>query len=536
MKNKRTSLLFFVICLSCNIYAQQSQEDNAGGGKYAVEIQEEITPAQREAIKNKLKQNETILRQQGKLPVALSTMAQAFTWPVKQALNYNDPGFYAISNYVDENTAFPNQVTDYNCGNRSYDLSSGYNHMGTDIFTWPFSWDKMRGNKVNAVAAATGTIIGKDDGNFDQNCAFCSGACDWNAVYVLHSDGSVAWYGHLKSGSLTTRTVGSNVVQGEYLGVVGSSGNSTGPHLHFEVYTNTTYTQLVDPWAGTCNTLNGNTSWWASQQNYYVPTLNKVMTGYAAPQTGQCPNAEFVNEKINFTSGQIIYLNSFYRDQQPGDAATHTLYRPDGSVYLTWNAAFDVYYVSSYWWFSRTLPANAQPGTWRYEVVYGSTQKSTAYFTVNDGAVTVCPNNDNWLTANINGTTYQWQVDAGNGYTNIAAGTYYSINSFGQLQLKNIPSSFYGYKYRCLVDGLQYSNVLTVKFTSHWLGTINNQWEEPANWRCGNVPDANTDVVVSSGVPNNPVVSSMAFCRSTSLLNGASIRVNTGFNLTVTGK
>jgi hypothetical protein len=78
--------------------------------------------------------------------------------------------------------------------------------------------------------------------------------------------------------------------------------------------------------------------------------------------------------------------------------------------------------------------------------------------------------------------------------------------------------------------------VLTLKITSYWLGTKNNRWEEPANWSCGNVPDANTDVVINSGTPNTPVVSSMAFCRSTKLFSASAIRVNTGFNLTITGK
>ncbi|MES2847808.1 MAG: M23 family metallopeptidase [Bacteroidota bacterium] len=533
---KKSIALLSVIFIGHSIYAQQ----DSGGGSAAdvLQVREEITPVQREAIKRKLQQNENALRLQGKLPVTLSPMAQAFVWPIKQMLNYNDPGFYGISNYIDENTSFPNQVLDYNCGNRSYDQSSGYNHLGTDIFTWPFCWDKMNNNKVQVVAAAPGTIIGKDDGNYDQNCAFCSGSCNWNAVYVLHADGSVAWYGHLKAASLTTKNVGATVAEGEYLGIVGSSGNSTGPHLHLEVYTNTSYTQLVDPWAGPCNSLNGNTSWWASQQNYYVPTLSKVMTGSAAPQTSQCPNGEFTNQKINFASGQIIYLSSYYRDQLPGDGATHALYMPDGSLYLNWSATFDTYFSASYWWFSRTLPSNAQSGIWRYEVVFDGIQKLAAYFSVNDAAVAICPNNDNVLTANINGSIFQWQVDTGMGFINISNGTNYSGVNNAQLTIKNAPSSFYGYKYRCVESSLGqlYSNILSLKFTSYWVGTKNDKWEEPANWSCGNVPDANTDVVINSGTPNMPVVSSMAFCRSTRLFSASAIRVNTGFNLTITGK
>jgi hypothetical protein len=538
MQHKKLILLFIIFFAITKTNAQVTIQDDSGGGRYPFEITEEISPAQREAIKNKLQQNEAMLRQQGKLPVTLSTQAQAFIWPVKQALNYNDPGFYGISNYIDENTNYPNQLLDYNCGTRTYDQNSGYNHKGTDIFTWPFYWDKMNNNKVQVIAAAPGTILGKDDGNYDQNCAFCTSTCNWNAVYILHADGSVAWYGHMKSGTLTNKTVGQSIAEGEYLGVVGSSGNSTGPHLHLEVYTNTSYTQLVDPWAGPCNSLNGNTSWWASQQPYYVPTLSKVMTGSAVPVFTQCNTGESMNQKINFVPGQVIYLSSYYRDQLAGTQAIHSLYMPDGSLYLSWNANMDVYYSASYWWFSRTLPANAQQGIWRYEVVYNGNDKLSANFVVGDGAVTICPNNDNILTANISGSNFQWQVDAGAGFTNISDGVNYSGTNTAQLTLKNAPSSFYGYKYRCVENsfGLLYSNVLTLKFTSYWTGKTNNKWEEPSNWSCGNVPDANTDVVINGGTPNTPVVSSMAFCRSTKLFSAAAVRVNTGFNLTITGK
>lgn len=66
-----------------------------------------------------------------------------------------------------------------------------------------------------------GVILDVRDGNFDRSCSFNNNS--WNAVYVRHSDGSVAWYGHLKNGSATTKTIGEEVEEGEYLGIVGSS-------------------------------------------------------------------------------------------------------------------------------------------------------------------------------------------------------------------------------------------------------------------------------------------------------------------------
>jgi len=533
MNNKFFLLLSSLFSVTIG-FCQPTIRQPDGGGDYRnlISIKDEMSPLQRASIIHMLQENEATLKAAKKLQKPTNPAFIAFAWPLKQALGYNDNGYYGISNYVDENPANPNAILDYNCGNRTYD-QTGYNHAGTDIFTWPFYWQKMERNAIQIIAAAPGTIIAKSEGNFDQNCAFCSGACNWNAVYVMHADGSVAWYGHMKSGSQTTKAVGETVALGEYLGVVGSSGNSTGPHLHFEVYTNSSYAQLVDPWAGPCNNLNGFTSWWANQQPYYVSTLNKVMTHSAAPGIGNCPATEIPNEKINFSSGEVIYLGSYYRDQQPGQQATHTLYKPDNTVYSTWSQGFADYYSASYWYYYLTLPNPATTGTWKYEIVYNSTQKAAAYFAVNSAYVVICPGNYNILTSNISGTTYQWQVNTGSGFTNISDGLYYGGTSSMQLQLKAVPTSFYDYQYRCLVNGSSYSNTVSLKFVSYWKGTASKAWEDPSNWSCGNLPDANTDVVIESS-PNNPEVSSLATCRSSIVNPGTAITVKTGYKLTVT--
>jgi murein DD-endopeptidase MepM/ murein hydrolase activator NlpD len=183
-------------------------------------------------------------------------------------------------------------------------------------------------------------IIGKSDNNFDLNCQFCT-TCVWNAVYVMHADGSVAWYGHMKAGSLTPKNIGESVAVGEYLGLVGSSGYSTGPHLHFEVQADNSATlppNLIDPWAGNCNTLNDNTSWWADQQPYRVPTLNKIMLHGINPTIAQCASAESVNERLNFSDGSSFYVGSYYRDQTTIDSSIHTIYKPDNTVWQTWKS------------------------------------------------------------------------------------------------------------------------------------------------------------------------------------------------------
>ena len=377
------------ILLVIQLPAQPMRQPD-GGGPYIIQYHEEdeMTSGQREDIINKLKSNEAALRRQGLLPARYTPLVTGFQWPIKQAPGSNDNGYYCISNYVDEDNSAA--ILDYNCGTRTYN-----GHQGTDIVSWPFPWQKMALNIVQIIAAAPGTIIAKYDGNPDTSCAFCTSACNWNAVYVMQSDGSVAWYGHMKTNSLTTKAIGQPVALGEFLGVVGSSGNSTTPHLHFQVYTDNTYSQLVDPWAGTCNFMNGTTSWWASQQPYYISTLNKIMTHSPPPEMPGCKSGEAVNGRINFIDGETVYLASYYRDQQSGQQAIHTIYKPDNSVYFTFSQSFTDYYVASWWYYIVNLPNPAPTGMWRYEVAYNGQTTLSTYFGVNETGYTFT-GNGNW--------------------------------------------------------------------------------------------------------------------------------------------
>lgn len=171
--------------------------------------------------------------------------ATLFEWPLRQRDGYSQFNYYHISNYVDQDTA-SGATLDYNCGTRTYD-----GHLGLDITLWPFWWEMMADEQVEVIASAPGTIVQKYDGNFDMNCS-CTGS--WNGVIVEHADGTIALYGHFKSGSLTSKPVGSTVLTGEFLGLVGSSGCSTNPHLHFEV--RDADLKVIDPFDGNCDSTN----------------------------------------------------------------------------------------------------------------------------------------------------------------------------------------------------------------------------------------------------------------------------------------
>lgn len=99
-------------------------------------------------------------------------------------------------------------------------------------------WGRMHtGLDFPASSGSTVTAAGRGVVSF---AGFDSGGYG-NLVIVDHRLGYQTWYAHL---SRVTSYVGEPVAGGARLGLVGSTGNSTGPHLHFEVRLNGT---PVDP-------------------------------------------------------------------------------------------------------------------------------------------------------------------------------------------------------------------------------------------------------------------------------------------------
>ena len=112
----------------------------------------------------------------------------------------------------------------------------GYNgypgHTGID-----YSYSGINGENVYAVkdgTVAISTALRYDNGNYRSYGEY---------VVIDHHDGTMTLYAHGQSGSRCV-TKGDTVKQGQKIMQVGSTGNSTGPHLHFEVRING---RCVDP-------------------------------------------------------------------------------------------------------------------------------------------------------------------------------------------------------------------------------------------------------------------------------------------------
>ncbi len=91
-----------------------------------------------------------------------------------------------------------------------------YQHEGIDI---------AGASGTPIIAAASGTVVKAGWDNWGLG----------NAITIKHLDGSTTVYGHNRR-LLVSK--GQQVIQGQIIAEMGSTGNSTAPHLHFEVHPN----------------------------------------------------------------------------------------------------------------------------------------------------------------------------------------------------------------------------------------------------------------------------------------------------------
>ena len=164
---------------------------------------------------------------------------------------------------------------DFHCGGVCYD-----GHGGND-FPLPLG--------TTVVAAADGTVTATNEGcgNYGGLGSSCGGGCG-NYVRIDHADGQRTLYCHMLNGSIAVSN-GQHVSCGDVIGHSASSGNSSGPHLHFGHYL---WGGSMDPFGGACSQ---GTSYWMDQGSYphNVPSAACEPTCQCSPgdvEHGGCGN------------------------------------------------------------------------------------------------------------------------------------------------------------------------------------------------------------------------------------------------------
>jgi murein DD-endopeptidase MepM/ murein hydrolase activator NlpD len=384
-------------CLLCALFpalSGQSQPGYAGRDRLEFLGSEPLMPehpavsclssVQADAIQMQLERQREYLRSAGLLPPALRTRtlgSVGLEWPVRSAAGSGYQDISALSALVDHNPSSGHQ--DYACGGRSFNA-----HSGTDIFPWPFPWMAMDSGYAEVVAAASGVILFKQDSLFDRSCEH--NEQPWNAVYVQHVDGTTAWYGHLKAGSLTSKASGERVAAGEYLGRIGSSGNSTGPHLHFEL--RMPDGRVVDPFQGSCNAEEVE-SWWKEQPPYSWPGLSRIATHSTIPKLPNCgaDGEEEPRLSNRFLAGDEVILGVYLRDPRFGQKLTIRLIQPDGRTLLQHVHSLSFTAIAGSAWFRFPTRNRGMAGSWTAEVDYEGGTYSHSFEVCQSEVLCSCP-------------------------------------------------------------------------------------------------------------------------------------------------
>lgn len=220
---------------------------------------------------------------------------------------------------------------DYRCGVLSYD-----GHKGTDI---RLSGYRAMEAGVTVRAAAAGTVERIRDGMPDVSYRLVRRAALeerglGNVVLIRHRDGYLTAYGHLRRGSILVEQ-GMEVAAGQPIALVGMSGISEYPHLHFEVRRDD---QVLDPFTGLpsesmCGVVDE--PLWsdrALEALRYVPTA-VIHIGFAERSLNRAAieYGLFPPEDAFTTDIDALLLHVYLAGVHTGDIAKFTIVDPAGA-------------------------------------------------------------------------------------------------------------------------------------------------------------------------------------------------------------
>ena len=236
-----------------------------------------------------------------------------------------------------------------------------------------------------------------------------------------------------------------------------------------------------------------------------VTSNNATLTINALPSAGSSAGGP-----ITFCSGGSVSLTA--------TGGTTYQWRKDGTntatsnpLVVTTSGSYDVYAISD----KGCTSASASTAI----VVTVNTTPSADISPT--GAVAICSSGSQLLTAS-GGTTYQWKKDG----VDVATGTTYSATAAGSYTVIATNGT--------CSSATSAATVVSITPAGTWLGTIDSDPSNTANWSCGTIPTASTAVTISSG--NNPNVGNgkTIVANGINIAAGKTINVNGG-NLRIRG-
>lgn len=244
----------------------QGDLENISKEKAELEKDMDSLEAEEASLESDQQELNKILEENKELLAGLYKTSDKATSKIQNGALESDDIEKAISNYYAEKARLEAERAEQERNNNSNSggSSSGTVHDDLEVspsgFVWPCpgyyyltsEWNEDRGSYnhgaidiadagimgADVVAAKEGVVIDSYNGCYhnwgkDGSCG-CGGGYG-NYVMIAHDGGKMTVYGHL---STTMVYTGQHVYQGQVIGFVGSTGHSTGAHLHFETRLN----------------------------------------------------------------------------------------------------------------------------------------------------------------------------------------------------------------------------------------------------------------------------------------------------------
>ncbi len=280
-------------------------------------------------------------------------------WPLGGTA-YKD---WMVMNYVD---------LDPTTGLKDYTNRTGANaqtydgHRGLDIDVPSF---RYMDNNFPVNASADGTVTEIYQSSYDRNLT-CS-TDQWNHVTLTHGNGFTTTYGHMKKNSVVV-SVGQNVVKGQKLGVVGSSGCSTYPHLHLE--TIDCNGNVIEPLKE--GMFSSPPTYTKSAPTTIMDTYIRqpVVTSISQLQDPGTTEPTTVSAGVNFSVAMTV---SHFK---VGDSLTVEFYDPSNTLQgFSYSQTTSTFYPMSHWWGNFYL---STLGTWTMKYKVNGIPQATRTITV----------------------------------------------------------------------------------------------------------------------------------------------------------
>jgi murein DD-endopeptidase MepM/ murein hydrolase activator NlpD len=246
---------------------------------------------------------------------------------------------------------------------------------------------------IPVLAAVSGTVTATQDGNFDRRTV--GDGTNGNFVTIDSGNGWTEDYFHFRTDTILVRP-GDTVVQGQVLGLVGSAGNSSGPHACFQLYHNGDAVEAdYDPPA------------------YYVDPLPVAGTDPAILSSGVTTDPNSLSADISAEERPVNANTLTQADGQQINVwfsgitwdntdVTYRFYAPDGSDYTPLDDSFTVGETIGGWWDQAiNVPPNLDLGTWQVGIEINGTEMARDSFQVTtDGAPTAQVTRDGAVVGN----------------------------------------------------------------------------------------------------------------------------------------